>query len=87
MASSGHDSDSRADNLAERVASALQVIRPMMRLDGGDVELVDVDDNGVVRIRLHGACVGCPSSPVTVSLGIERGLKERVPEVTQVICV
>lgn len=58
----------------------------MVRQDGGDMELVDVDARGVVRIRLRGACVGCPSSGTTISLGIERNLRKRIPEVTAVVC-
>jgi len=59
----------------------------MVRVDGGDMELVDVDAAGVVQIRLRGACVGCPSSGTTISLGIERNLRQRIPEVTKVVCV
>jgi Fe-S cluster biogenesis protein NfuA len=55
--------------------------------DGGDLEFVGVDDQGVVSVRLHGACVGCPSSAMTLKHGIERHLRERVPEVREVICV
>ena len=74
-------------SLKERVAEVLNLIRPGVQADGGDLELVDVDDKGVVRLRLHGACVGCPSSSVTLTLGIERNLKEMVPEVAEVVCV
>ena len=74
-------------SLKERVAEVLDLIRPGVQADGGDLELVDVDDKGVVRLRLHGACVGCPSSSVTLTLGIERNLKEMVPEVAEVVCV
>lgn len=62
----------------------LDRIRPAVQSDGGDVELVSVNDDGVVTIRLHGACVGCPSSSLTLRLGIERNLKEHVPGVTAV---
>ena len=74
-------------SVAWRIAEALQSIRPLVREDGGDVEFVDIDEGGVVRVRLLGACIGCPSSPTTISLGIERTLKDRVPEVKQVVCV
>ena len=57
-------------------------IRPAVQSDGGDVELVGLTDEGVVQIRLHGACVGCPSSGMTLHMGIERNLRERIPEVT-----
>jgi len=68
----------------ERVHRVLNLIRPAVQADGGDVELVDVTADGVVQIRLHGACVGCPSSTVTLQMGIERNLREHVPEITGV---
>ena len=70
--------------LHERVEQIIDRIRPAVQSDGGDVELVDVTDRGVVRIRLHGACVGCPSSSMTLHMGIERNVREKVPEVTAV---
>ncbi|HED54442.1 MAG TPA: NifU family protein [Phycisphaerales bacterium] len=70
--------------LRERVLRILNLIRPAVQSDGGDVELIDISDEGVVRIRLHGSCVGCPSSSVTLKLGIERNLKEHIPEITSV---
>ena len=63
------------------------MIRPAIRADGGDIELVDIDEAGVVSVRLLGACVGCPSSSMTLTMGIERNLKEYVSEVTSVVCV
>jgi Fe-S cluster biogenesis protein NfuA len=71
----------------ERVQSVINLIRPAVQADGGDIELVDVTDQGVVQIRFHGACHGCPSSHMTLHMGIERNLRERVPEVTQVVPV
>lgn len=68
----------------QRVAAVLERIRPAVQSDGGDVELVEVTSAGIVRIRLHGACVGCPSSSMTLHMGIERNLREKVPEVTGV---
>lgn len=68
----------------EKVARVINVIRKTVQSDGGDVELVDVTPEGVVRIRLHGACVGCPSSTMTLQLGIERNLRAHVPEVKSV---
>jgi Fe-S cluster biogenesis protein NfuA len=68
----------------DRVARVIKLIRPAVQADGGDVELVDVTDAGVVQIRLHGACVGCPSSMITLQVGIERNLKAHIPEVTKV---
>lgn len=73
-------------SLRDRVAAVLDRLRPMMQGDGGDIELIDVDADGVVRVRLLGACHGCPSASVTLSMGIERNLKEQIPEVTRVVC-
>ena len=73
--------------LQERVLRILNLIRPSVQSDGGDVELIEITDDGIVKIRLHGACVGCPSSSVTLKLGIERNLKEHVPEITSVVAV
>jgi Fe-S cluster biogenesis protein NfuA len=71
----------------ERVQNVINLIRPAVQADGGDIELVDVSNQGVVQIRFHGACNGCPSSTMTLQMGIERNLRERVPEVTQVVPV
>ncbi|MAJ46175.1 MAG: hypothetical protein CBC35_02635 [Planctomycetes bacterium TMED75] len=73
-----------SDSLSERVRDVLEMMRPMIQEDDGDVELVDVSPEGVVRIRFMGACVNCPSSANTLHNGIERMLKQRVPEVTGV---
>ena len=73
--------------LRERVQGVLNLIRPAVQVDGGDIELVDVDEAGVVQVRFHGACHGCPSSTMTLQHGIERNLRERVPEVTRVVPV
>ena len=67
----------------EDIEKALNKIRPMLQADGGDVELVDVED-GVVKVRLQGACKGCPMSQMTIKNGIEKILKEQVPEVKSV---
>jgi Fe-S cluster biogenesis protein NfuA len=74
-------------DVRERVQNVINLIRPAVQADGGDIELVDVTDAGVVQIRFHGACNGCPSSTMTLHMGIERNLRERVPEVTQVVPV
>lgn len=71
----------------DKVQGVINLIRPAVQADGGDIELVDVDAAGVVQIRFHGACHGCPSSTMTLQHGIERNLREKVPEVTQVIPV
>ncbi len=59
-------------------------IRPAVQNDGGDIELIEVSDAGIVKIRMHGACVGCPSSDMTLRMGIEQNLKAYIPEVTGV---
>ena len=68
------------------VSQALEEVRPRLQLDGGDVELVEVDD-GVVKVRLLGHCAGCPMSQMTVKMGIESYLKKKVPEVKSVVAV
>lgn len=73
--------------LKEKVESALDDVRPSLQADGGNVELVDVTDDGVVKVKLQGACAGCPMSQMTLSQGIERHLKEIVPEVKKVEAV
>jgi Fe-S cluster biogenesis protein NfuA len=73
-----------APDLFARVQEVLDLIRPAVQLDGGDVELVEVTEGGVVRVRLHGACVGCPSSTLTLQAGIESRLRERIDEVSRV---
>lgn len=72
--------------MREKVETALAKIRPTLQADGGDVELVDVNE-GVVSLRLTGACMGCPMSTITLKQGIERVLKEQIPEVKEVIAV
>jgi Fe-S cluster biogenesis protein NfuA len=73
--------------LKEQVQTALDEIKPALEADGGDVELVDVSDQGVVKVRLTGACRGCPMGMQTLKLGIEKHLKQKVPEVSEVIGV
>ncbi|MCP4836629.1 MAG: NifU family protein [Phycisphaera sp.] len=73
--------------MEDRVAEVLELIRPAVQDDGGDIELVKVDPNGTVSIRFLGACIGCPSSEITLRDGIARNLRERVPEVVSVIAV
>ncbi len=70
-----------------KVETVLDKVRPMLTRDGGDVELVDVDANGVVSVRFHGACVGCPSSSMTLQAGIEQRLKDRIEAVAAVVAV
>lgn len=71
----------------KRAQEALDEIRPAIQMDGGDVELVDITEDGIVQVRMVGACGGCPMSMVTLQAGIERILKRKVPEVTGVEAV
>lgn len=75
------------DAVRGRIERVLELIRPAVQSDGGDIELVNVTADGVVQIRLHGACVGCPSSQVTLQVGVERNLKDHIPEVRSVQAV
>jgi Fe-S cluster biogenesis protein NfuA len=72
------------DTLKDKVQKTLEPIRLRLQADGGDVELVDVDDEGIVSVRLVGACRGCPGATMTLHMGIERILKQQVPEVKMV---
>lgn len=76
-----------APSIREKVQGVINLIRPAVQADGGDIELVNVLDDGVVQIRFHGACHGCPSSTMTLQMGIERNLREKVPEITGVVPV
>jgi len=73
--------------MREDVQAALDTVRPQLQADGGDCELIDVTDDGTVKVRLTGACGGCPMSQMTLKMGIERVLKERVPSVKAVEAV
>ena len=73
--------------MKERVLRALESVRPGLQADGGDVELLEVDEQGHVKIRLTGTCDGCPMSQITLQQGIERILKMQVPEVSSVEAV
>lgn len=72
--------------MKEKVEAALNKIRPALMADGGNVELVDVQD-GVVKVRLTGACGGCPMSQMTLKMGIERILRKEVPEIKEVVAI
>ena len=73
--------------MKERVEAALNKIRPSLQADGGNVELVDVTGDGIVKVKLTGACGGCPMSQMTLKAGIERVVKQEVPEVKEVVAV
>jgi len=70
--------------MREEVQAALDLVRPQLQADGGDCELVDVTADGTVKVRLTGACGGCPMSQMTLKMGIERVLRERVPSIKSV---
>jgi len=73
--------------LKEKVEQTLMYIRPSLQADGGDVELVDVSDEGIASVRLTGACKGCPMSQMTLKMGIERMLRQQIPEIKSVEAV
>lgn len=75
------------ETMRERVETALSKIRPLLQADGGNVELVEVTAEGVVKVRLTGACAGCPMSQMTLKMGLERAIKQEVPEVKEVIAL
>jgi Fe-S cluster biogenesis protein NfuA len=73
--------------IKEKVMAALSGIRPALQADGGDIDLIDVSPDGIVKVRLTGACCGCPMSQVTLTRGVEDRLKSSVPEVKKVVAV
>ena len=73
--------------MKEQVEAALSKIRPALQRDGGDVELVEVTEDGLVKVRLTGACKGCPMAQMTLQMGVERVVKEMVPDVKAVEAV
>ncbi|MSM40591.1 MAG: NifU family protein [Geobacter sp.] len=73
--------------MIEEVKKVLEQVRPALQADGGDVELVEVTEDGVVKVRLKGACGSCPMSTMTLKMGIERTLMEKVPGVKEVVGV
>jgi len=70
--------------MKDKVEKVLDEIRPGLQADGGDVELVDVTEDGIVKVKLTGACAGCPMSTLTLKMAIEKKLKEQIPEVKAV---
>jgi len=71
--------------MKEKVKALLNDVRPNLQADGGDVELIDISDDGIVKVKLLGACSGCPMAQMTLKMGIEKYLKEKIPEVTEVV--
>ena len=80
-------SDEAEKSLNEKVSKVIESIRPMLQNDGGDIELVGIDEDNTVKVRLQGACKGCPGAVMTLKMGVERLLKEKVPEVKEVVAV
>jgi Fe-S cluster biogenesis protein NfuA len=76
-----------AGTIKARVSTVIDTIRPALQRDGGDIELVDVTQEGVVSVRLRGACSGCPSAAMTLGMLVERKLKAEIPEVKQLVSV
>lgn len=73
--------------MKEKVQEVLELVRPALQADGGDVELVDVTEDGIVSVKLTGACGSCPMSTMTLKMGIERTLRDKIPEVKEVVQV
>lgn len=73
--------------MKEKVQKAIDTIRPSLQADGGDVELVDVSEDGIVKVRLTGACHGCPMSQMTLKMGIEKMIKNQIPDIKEVVAV
>ena len=73
--------------MKEQVQKAIDLIRPSLQADGGDVELIDVSADGIVKVKLTGACQGCPMSQMTLKMGIEKIIKNQLPEIKEVIAV
>jgi Fe-S cluster biogenesis protein NfuA len=73
--------------MIEKVKEVLETVRPALQADGGDVELVEVTEDGIVKVKLTGACGHCPMSTMTLKMGIERTLKEQIPVVVEVVQV
>ena len=75
-------------DIEQKIEEVLEQIRPALRMDGGGIELVDFDPaTGIVRVRMRGACVGCPMSEITLKMGVEAALQDAIPEILEVIAV
>ena len=73
--------------MREKVEEIINTIKPFLQAEGGDIELVDVSDDGIVKVKLVGACAGCPGAQMTLKLGVERKLREAIPEIKEVVAV
>ena len=88
MTDTGSPSESGVEkSFEEQVSEVLESVRPALQGHGGDVQLVGVEEDKTVKVRLQGACQGCPGAAMTMKMGIERILKERVPDVKEVVAV
>ena len=85
--SDNSNADNQEKNLTQKVEEIIDAVRPNLQAHGGDIELVEVDDKNNVKVRLQGACNGCPGARMTLKMGVERLLKEKLPQVNQVIPV
>ncbi|MHC4394714.1 MAG: NifU family protein [Planctomycetota bacterium] len=83
----GCGDDKTEQSFEEKVKNIIDAIRPNLQSHGGDIEFVGVDDDNAVRVRLKGACNGCPGAQMTLKMGVERLLKEKIPEVKEVVAV
>jgi Fe-S cluster biogenesis protein NfuA len=83
----GCNQDKKQDTFEQKVKAIIEAIRPNLQSHGGDVELVATEKGSTVKVRLQGACSGCPGAKMTLKMGIERLLKEKVPQVKEVIAV
>ena len=79
--------EGKEEKMKGKIETALGKIKPSLQADGGDVELVEVTPDGVVKVRLTGACGGCPMSQMTLKMGIEKALRQEVPELKEVVAV
>lgn len=83
----GCSSEQTEKSFNDKVQEVIEMVRPSLQSHGGDVELVSIEDDNTVKLRLQGACQGCPGATMTMKMGIERILKERVPDVKEVVAV
>ena len=80
-------SENAETSFEDKVKEVIQTIRPMLQNDGGDIEYVGSDPDNTVKVRLQGACRGCPGAQMTLKMGVERLLKEKVPDVKEVVAI
>ncbi|MFC1677863.1 NifU family protein [Planctomycetota bacterium] len=83
----GCGDNTAAESFEDKVKDIIEAIRPNLQGHGGDIEFLGVDEDNTVRVRLQGACSGCPGAAMTLKMGVERMLKEKIPEVKEVVAV